>query len=120
MACALLLDNSRNHRAQKMKGEAMAANFSMKVKRHRSSVDIFLKGDIDGSSALELLEKVKKTGVPGRRLTIHTKGVRRLAPFGKEILEKRFNEVEGLVTGFDHGRRTPGGSSSSVRQLKLI
>ncbi len=74
-------------------GRIMAMNF--RISRHRSNnvLDLSLRGDFDGSSAMELLKVLEDSKTSVSRIIIHTNGLRNIHPFGKGVFQKDFPKI---------------------------
>lgn len=66
----------------------MAANFSITQNRSRRGVHLQLKGDFDGSSALELIRILKNHYGETSSVFIHTSGISALIPFGCDVFQR--------------------------------
>lgn len=65
----------------------MALNFSISVRRRRGSLLLSLAGDLDGSSAFEILNAVNDHMDGASRVIIQTDSLKTVHPFGTRILE---------------------------------
>ena len=68
----------------------MAINFRIQRRRHNGNLHLNLFGDFDGSSAMELLEELKKHADETTKIYVHTCFIKKMAPFGEEVFKKRF------------------------------
>ena len=67
----------------------MAANFSVRQHQGRDGWHLTLKGDFDGSAALELICILKKRCDQTLRIFIHTEGISAVLPFGRGVFQRR-------------------------------
>ncbi|MDD5207286.1 MAG: hypothetical protein PHS17_17805 [Desulfobacterales bacterium] len=67
----------------------MAINFQMIVSRERDTLHLKLKGDFDGSSALELIDALLEKCGSAKCVVIHTNGLNQVHPFGKAVFQRR-------------------------------
>ncbi len=68
----------------------MAINFRIQRRRQNGNLHLNLVGDFDGSSAMELLEELKKYADKPTKIYVHTCSISTMAPFGEEVFKKRF------------------------------
>lgn len=73
----------------------MASNFKIFVHRNSDSLHLMPAGDLDDSSARELLDMVKKNGPALRKVFIHTSSLKTIHPFGLDIFKKSLSELKG-------------------------
>jgi len=73
----------------------MASNFRIFAHRNSDSLHLELVGDFDGSSAFELLEKVKENGHGLRKVFIDTSGLETIYSFGAAVVEKNLSDLRG-------------------------
>ena len=66
----------------------MAANFKIVVQRHNKSLQFKLRGDFDGSSALELINTLKAHCGRGAKIVVNTEGLSAIHPFGLGVFQK--------------------------------
>ncbi len=63
----------------------MAANFSISAHRNSENLHLKLTGDFDGSSALQLVNLLKKNSKKGvYKIIIHTSCLNNIFPFGRD------------------------------------
>ncbi len=63
----------------------MAANFRISVHRNSENLHLKLTGDFDGSSALQLINLLKKSSGKGvYKIIIHTSCLNNIFPFGRD------------------------------------
>ncbi len=72
----------------------MACNFRISVKKNSDNLHLKLTGDFDGSSALQLIENLKKNSHNVSRVFIHTNCLRNIHPFGRHIFQRNFNDLD--------------------------
>jgi hypothetical protein len=94
----------------------MATNFKISSRQEKGSLELRLKGDFDGMSACELLNMLKRRSEGARKVVIHTGGLRRIYPFGKDTFRKNFhllNDKDALFEfkGKNAGKIGPSGKS---------
>ncbi|OEU48157.1 MAG: hypothetical protein BA872_00475 [Desulfobacterales bacterium C00003060] len=65
----------------------MASNFTISVHRNSDQLDLRLMGDFDGTSACELLNALEKNGDSVGKVFIHTSGLKRIFPFGRDTFQ---------------------------------
>lgn len=99
------------------------ANY-FKVIKHRSDGCLYLelRGDLDGTSALELINVLKET-CPVDKIFIDTHYLRTIHPFGSHVFEKHIYELNGLsekiyVTGGDGYHIVPIGRQKNCYYSK--
>ena len=90
----------------------MAANFKIHVHKNRNDLDLRLFGDFDGTSACELLNVLKEQGHRAARISIDTKGLKGIAPFGVDTFQNSLYLVKDraiclVFTGEHAGRISP-------------
>ena len=66
----------------------MATNFRTIVRRKRDTLHLELKGEFDGSSALQLIQALLKNCGSASRVLIHTDGLSEVHPFGTAVFER--------------------------------
>lgn len=64
----------------------MASNFKVQVERKNNNLHLRLEGDFDGASAFTLIHLISKSGRKSGTIFFHTKGLRDVHPFGREVL----------------------------------
>jgi hypothetical protein len=74
----------------------MANNFKIQPHRDKDDLHLQLKGDFDGTSALELINILKDAVYPGKIL-IHTDGLKKIYPFGWEVFESNLFRLNGNI-----------------------
>jgi hypothetical protein len=73
----------------------MASNFRITAHRNGENLHLKLKGDFDGSSACQLLNFLKKSSNGASRVVIHTKCLKDVYPFGRDIFLRKLNDFNG-------------------------
>ncbi len=63
----------------------MASNFKILVHKNEQSAHFKLWGDFDGTSAHELIRSMNKHGLGVERIFVHTDGLNKVIPFGRDI-----------------------------------
>jgi hypothetical protein len=63
----------------------MASNFRIQVQKKNENLHLRLEGDFDGASAFTLIRSIGKNGSKKGTVFIHTKGLRDVHPFGREV-----------------------------------
>ncbi|MFO7965228.1 MAG: hypothetical protein R6U50_14990 [Desulfobacterales bacterium] len=69
----------------------MAQNFKIDLQKQGSDILIKLKGDFDGSSALELCHVLEQHIEKNNQIIIHTSGLSEVYPFGLTIFSRRYS-----------------------------
>jgi len=67
----------------------VAGNFDILMHISGSSLHLRLMGDFDGSSAYELINLLKTKKTKFSKVFIHTNGLRKILPFGKEVFRSQ-------------------------------
>ncbi len=65
----------------------MRTDFNINFNRRKDGVHLRLRGDFDGNSACELINKLKEN-TKATRIFIHTEGLNRVHSFGRDVLDK--------------------------------
>jgi hypothetical protein len=73
----------------------MASNFGIAVDKHSGGFGLKLEGDFDATSAYELIYAIKKLPLDALRISIHTKGLKNVYPFGLDIFHKLMRSLNG-------------------------
>jgi hypothetical protein len=66
----------------------MALNFHIDRKKERNKLHLWLQGDFDGSSAMELVHELNIIFDLADTIYIHTQGISFVLPFGREVFLK--------------------------------
>lgn len=64
-------------------------NFKISAKQDKESLNLFLQGDFDGSSAQELLYTLRNLSTESKHIVVKTENLNRLLPFGLNVF--RYN-----------------------------
>ena len=85
------------HIEQIWKGDnLMASNFRISAHRNSDNLHLKLTGDFDGSSALQLVNVLKKNANNGvYQIIIHTNCLNKIYPFGRDTFLKNLQELNG-------------------------
>jgi len=73
----------------------VASNFTIRYQRNNGNLYINLKGDFDGSSAQVLFDAVKRNCEDDQKIFIDTSGLRRVHPFGRDVLKSNLSSLKG-------------------------
>lgn len=73
----------------------MGNNFKVSVKKQFDDIHLNLYGELDGSSALVLIEKMQQLNGDSKKIYIHTGALDRVYEFGRYVLSNKFKEVFG-------------------------
>ncbi len=76
----------------------MAHNFKIFTNRTDDVLYINIRGDFDGSSALELLNTMKKNVNNTKRILIDTNNIQKIYPFGKEVFNYNISKLRDCRT----------------------
>lgn len=71
----------------------MAANSRIEMHKCGDQLRLDLKGDFDGSMAMQVLCCIEDTADPSARIIIETDRLRRLEPFGIDVIKRRIRTV---------------------------
>ena len=74
----------------------MANNFKIQPHRDKDDLHLQLKGDFDGTSALELINALIDRPYTGK-IIIHTDGLKKIYPFGWEVFESNLFRLNGNI-----------------------
>jgi len=91
----------------------MASNFRISAHRNSENLHLKLTGDFDGSSAMQLMNVLKKNANNGIfKIIIHTSCLNYIHPFGLDTFHKHLPELNGntgrlLFTGEKATRMAP-------------
>jgi anti-anti-sigma regulatory factor len=79
----------------------MASNFQIYSFKTRDSLHLKLTGDLDGSSAYELIHTLTKYNKDFYDIFIDTNDLNCIHPFGREVLKKKLgalkNQFHGII-----------------------
>ena len=76
----------------------MAHNFKIFMNRTDDVLHINMRGDFDGSSALELLNALKRNMNNTKRIFIDTNNIQKIYPFGKEVFNYNLSKFQDYRT----------------------
>ena len=79
----------------------MASNFSIYSFKTSDSLHLKLSGDFDGSSAHELINTIADNGKGLYEIFINTHDLKSIHPYGKEVLQKRFDALKKQFHGIN-------------------
>jgi hypothetical protein len=93
----------------------VASKFKIIVHRNDENIHLKLSGDFDGSSAFELLKSLRLYCQTESRAFIHTGSLKEIYPFGRHILQKNLDMLNGkclplVFTGEHADQLAPEGS----------
>ena len=71
----------------------MANNFKILTHRNDENIHLKLMGDFDGSSAHELLRKLRRCCPKFARIFVHTDSLKKVEPFGVGVFRNNMNEL---------------------------
>jgi hypothetical protein len=66
----------------------MATNFKISAHHSGDRLHVDLRGDFDGSAALELIHFLEKKSQREMSVSIHTEHLQQVHPFGREMFRK--------------------------------
>ena len=69
----------------------MGANFRITTRRKGDNLHLQLKGDFDGTSAMELIYTLKENVGVVEKIYIETNGISELVPFGRDVFQKNLS-----------------------------
>lgn len=72
----------------------MASNFRISTHRNSENLHIKLMGDFDGSSALQLLNIMKKANNGVYRIIVHTSNLNIIYPFGRDTFQRNLRDLD--------------------------
>lgn len=76
----------------------MSSNFRISAHRNSKNLHLKLTGDFDGSSALQLLNALKKNSKRGvYTIFIHTGCLNRIYPFGRATFLQNMSKLNGYA-----------------------
>ncbi len=73
----------------------MASNFGIDLDKTSDGVSLKLAGDLDGTSAYELIYAIKKLPEDTGRITICTNGLKNTYPFGLDVFHRFMRSLNG-------------------------
>jgi anti-anti-sigma regulatory factor len=74
----------------------MASNFKISANKNGDNLHYNLTGEFDGSSAMKLMNMLKKCGKRYHSITIHTSGLTSINIFGQEVFLSNFSELNEI------------------------
>lgn len=91
----------------------MALNFGIRISEKSDGFSLKLDGDFDVTSAYELIYAIKKLPERPEKIHIHTNGLKKIHPFGLDVLSGFMNSLNGQsgrieFTGYNATRLSMG------------
>ncbi len=91
----------------------MASNFGISIDKISDGFGLKLAGDLDATSAYELIYAIKKLPNDTLRISIHTDGLKNISPFGLDVFHRNMSPLDGhskkiVFTGSKALRISPG------------
>jgi hypothetical protein len=88
----------------------MASKFRITAHRAGHTLKLRLSGDLDGSSACEILNYIRNHNVADKKILIHGMAINRIHPFGLHVLQEGLKEydcgkLEVVLPGTDDHER---------------
>ena len=77
----------------------MPRDFEILSHRANEILHLHLLGDFDGSSACELVKKIKEDGSGASRILVDTTGIQSIHPFGKTVLQSSLGQISRKTIG---------------------
>ena len=77
----------------------MSEKFELFGYRTNDILHLKLLGEFDGSSACELVKKIKEDGPGTSKIIVDTTEVRSIHPFGRVVLQNRLGQVSRKLIG---------------------
>lgn len=74
----------------------MASNFKISANKIGGDLHLKLTGEFDGSSAMKLMNMLKKCGKRYHSIIIHTSGLTSMNRFGQEVFRSNFSELNEI------------------------
>jgi len=78
----------------------MAKNFKILTHMNGGALYLTLRGDFDGISAHELIEKLKRQGARYSKIFIETGAIAEINPFGLDVFKSYFDRLKGSSVEF--------------------
>jgi len=96
-------------------GWVMASNFGIGIDKHSDGFGLKLEGDLDATSAYELIYAIKKLPEETAKISICTHGLKNIHPFGLDVFHRFMRSLNGqftkiMFTGRNASRLPPGNS----------
>jgi hypothetical protein len=82
-----------------MRWAFMPQKFELSSCRINDILHLKLLGEFDGSSACELVKKIKEDGSGALQIIVDTAEVRSIHPFGRIVLQNRLGQVSRKLIG---------------------
>lgn len=77
----------------------MSQKFELSSHRTNDILHLQLLGEFDGSSACELIKKIREVGSGASQILVDTTRVQGVHPFGKTVLQNRLGPVSRKLIG---------------------
>lgn len=77
----------------------MSPKFELSSHRTNDILHLQLMGEFDGSSACELVKKIREEGSGASQILVDTTKVQTVHPFGKMVLQNSFGQVSRKLIG---------------------
>lgn len=77
----------------------MSPKFELSSHRTNDILHLQLVGEFDGSSACELIKKIREDGSGASKILVDTTGVQSVHPFGKIVLQNSLGQVSRKLIG---------------------
>ena len=74
----------------------MASNFRISANKIGDNLHLKLTGEFDGSSAMKLMNMLKKCGKQYHSIIVHTSGLNSINIFGQEVFRSNFSELNAI------------------------
>ena len=74
----------------------MASNFKISANKIGDDLHLKVTGEFDGSSAMKLMNMLKKCGKRYHSIIIHTSGLTSMNMFGQEVFRSNFSELNEI------------------------
>ena len=78
----------------------MASNFMIQTHQNSDNIHLRLMGDFDGSSACELIDRLKTCSEKTRKVFVHTAGLQDMDLFGRLVFQDDFAEISDRADDF--------------------
>ena len=75
----------------------MASNTQINVVQNSNQIQLHMKGDFDGSVAMQLLHLLKSNYRKNKKIIIHTDDVHQIYPFGVKVFSRQM-KIAGIST----------------------
>jgi hypothetical protein len=77
----------------------MSQKFELSSHRDKDILHLHLMGEFDGSSACELVNKIRQNGLGASQILVDTSKVQSVHPFGKLVLQNRLSHASRKLIG---------------------